>query len=355
MNEKTKRRQMFSYWMPQKQEKISKTFLHHIRGTAIATDREVDMREVETDDVGRIYLEDFDEVLAVSNTDTSFSFDCASRHGLTHLQQIGSLMVAAPDLDTGLTLFMGCISFFDDRVVGLRMQRDGKTTYGMFYNRQVDAHFYHTQAGSLFLTGIDAWPTQYIDNSTFNFPRVPLKYTSTHGYFWSQRFPWVEVGCNGSPFLSWTVDSNKTKWPAPNFNKPWYSLLINFLKSTMDHIETARKPWSRFVTNIMMCHPQDLNTKKTCALLQISEQTLSKKLAAEGASASAIKDWILEETAKRAISEGITEEWVCEQFGYSRGDYRSRLRRRSIENPFEYSEAEKEKLLRLYKPITYPS
>lgn len=345
----------FTYWVPEKEEKISKTFLSHLISTAMATDREVDMRDVKTDEFGRIYRKDFDDILEVSNTDTAFPFDCASRHGLTHLQQIGALLVAAPDLDTGLTLFMGCVSFFDDRIIGMRMQNDGKTTYGLFYCRELDAHFYHTQAGSLFLTAVDAWPTQYIDNSEFNFPRVPLKYTSTHGYFWSQRFPWVEVGCNGSPFLAWTVGTNKTKWQAPNYNAAWYTLLINFIKGTLDRMGSERQAWSRFTTNIMMCNSRDLSTKKTCELLQISEQTLSKKLAAEGASASAIKDWILEETAKRAVTEGIKEDWICEQLGYSRGDYRSRLRRREIENPFEYSEAQIKQLIRLYKPTSHPS
>ena len=313
------------------------------------------MREVETDTVGRVYRKDFDDILAVSNTDTAFSFDCASRHGLTHLQQIGSLMVGSPDLDTGLTLFMGCVSFFDDRIIGMRIENAGKTTYGMFYNHEMDSHFYHTQAGSLFLTAVDAWPTQYIDNSQYNFPRVPLKYTSTHGYFWSKRFPWVEVGCNGQPYLAWTVDTSKTKWPAPNYNDAWYNSLINFLKGTMDYMEEERQPWARFVTNIMMCNPKDLTVKKTCDLLQVSDVELSQKIANEGTSIQAIKDWILEETGKRAVSEGIPEEWVCEQYGYSRGDYRARLRRRGIENPFQYNQKQLDELNRLFKPISHPS
>ena len=123
----------------------------------------------------------------------------------------------------------------------------------------------------------------------------------------------------------------------------------------MDHIgntEPQRQPWARFVTNIMMCNPKDLSTKKTCELLQMTDVELSKKLSYENTSAQAIKDWILKEMAERAMSEQIPEQWVCDQFGYSRGDYRARLRRRGIDNPWQYSQEQVDALMHSYGPMS---
>ena len=139
----------FSYWVPEEHERVSFAFVNHVNHTAEATGRPF-CTDLQRDEFGRTRRSELDKVIKKSVVDKSFTFDCASRVGLVHLQQIGAMVGAAPTLGEGLDLLTACIWYFDDRMLASRTDRDGATTYNIFYRQPVDASFYHTQVGALF-------------------------------------------------------------------------------------------------------------------------------------------------------------------------------------------------------------
>ena len=337
----------FSYWVPDEKDRVSYAFANHVRMTAQATGRPaVSENFLKKDHFGRVTESQLKECIDKSNIDFSFTFDCAHRISGALLQQIGAMINAAPNLDTALDILISTISYLDDRVIASKIRHQEKTTFWMFYKRTVNADFYHIQAGALVLTALDAWPAHYIDNSTFNFPRVTKAQKATLKAIMS-GFSWVDITTGKLPVLSWTIDTEKLKWPAPNFNPEWWEHSQKFLRWGLDGLATSepgRKPWSRFTTAAMLSDPKNMTAEKGCYLAGVSNKTLSKKLASEGYNAAALKTWILKEFGMRCMAAKVPEELYAAYFGYTLSEMRASLKRRQIDNPYLMCQHSKEAL-----------
>ena len=349
----------FNYWMPDEKDRVSYAFADHVRMTAEATDRPaVPETFFDIDAFGRVNYSELAACVDKSNIDFSFTFDCASRISGVLLQQIGAMINAAPNLDTALDVLISTISYYDDRIIACKSRHKDKTNFCMFYKRAVNADFLHIQAGALFLTALDAWPAHYIDNSTFNFPRVTKGNKQTLKSIMS-GFSWVDIETGKLPMLSWTIDTEKLQWPAPNFNPEWWEHSQKFLRSGLDGLSTVEKgrnPWCRFTTAAMLTDPKNMTAEKACYLAGVSNKTLSKKLASEGYNAAALKTWILKEFAMRCMAAKIPEELYAAVFGYTLPELRASLKRRGIENPYLMCQHSKERLRQELQSIdrTYP-
>jgi hypothetical protein len=327
----------FNYWLPEEDEKVSYAFSDHVRLTAQSTGRPYHKPDFfKKDQFGRIPWKQLDACVKKSNTDHSFTYDCAQRISMVLLQQIGAMINSAPTLDDGLNLLVATISYFDDRMLAFKQIAGNKTIYGMFYRKRVDERFYHTQAGALLLTCLDAWPHHYIDNSTCNFPSASKREKTTLRSVLG-AYPWVTIETEKLPVISWTVETEKLLWPAPNFNRDWWEHTQKFLRWGLDALSEAepfRKPWCRLATSSMMANPRNLTLDNAMFTTGVSSKTLSSKLAKEGHTASELKAWIIKECTTRAMAASLPEEWIADQFGYTRTELRATLKRRGIENPY---------------------
>lgn len=334
----------YQNWVENNKERVSFAFCEHVRTTAEATERpHLKAGEITPDESGRVHWLDLERCLEKSNIDPSFTFDCAYRLGGVHLNQVGAMFNAAPNLNAALDVLISNISYFDDRMMACKQTHGDQTTFCMFYRRPLDADFFHTQAAAIFLNLLDSWPTHYTDNSSFNFPRTSKTQKTTLKAVLAS-YAWVSVEFDKLPYLSWTVETEKLLWPAPNFNPMWWEHCQKFLRWTLDNLASVedRKPWSRFTTASMMCDPRRLTAETACTIAGVSNKTLSKKLASEGYTAAQLKTWILHEYALRAMCYDVPEEWIAEQFGYTVADLRASFKRRGVTNPYLSSSISKE-------------
>ena len=327
----------FDYWIPRDKQRLSFAFAQHTLLTAQSTGRpHFALDHLNKDKFGRVHWAEFESAVNKSNFDPSYTFDCAAGIGGVHLQQVGAMVNASPTLNDGIDILISCMSYFDDRLISFKAESGNLTTFTMFYNEPMDADFYHIQCAAIFMELIDAWPRAYIDNSTFNFPRISKQQRTTTKAVFS-KYPWVAIEFDKFPAMSWTIETEKLNWPAPNFNPNWYEHCQKFLRWGLDSLsvsEEYRKAWSRFSTASMLCDLRNLNLNRACKIAGVSNKTLSKKIAGEGYNAAALKTWILKEWAHRAVGADLPENVYANMFGFTVSEARATLKRRNVENPY---------------------